>query len=88
MVYCREWQLGYDKLPPLPWWLVEIVHRLIPGDFGFYLLAQVAVALAGAAQQVVPHVSWQAGQVSFAVLQVWALELTAPVPFTPVPREW
>ena len=21
MVYGREWQLGYDKLPPLPWWL-------------------------------------------------------------------
>ena len=30
LVYGREWQLGYDKLPPLPWWLVEIVipdHR-------------------------------------------------------------
>ena len=23
LVYGREWQLGYDKLPPLPWWLVE-----------------------------------------------------------------
>ena len=22
LVYGREWQLGYDKLPPLPWWLV------------------------------------------------------------------
>ena len=31
LTYGREWQLGYDKLPPLPWWLVEIVHRLI-GD--------------------------------------------------------
>src|SRR6476660_9711043 len=27
LTYGREWQLGYDKLPPLPWWLVEIVHR-------------------------------------------------------------
>ena len=27
LVYGREWQLGYDKLPPLPWWLVEIVNR-------------------------------------------------------------
>jgi 4-amino-4-deoxy-L-arabinose transferase-like glycosyltransferase len=43
LVYGREWQLGYDKLPPLPWWLVEIVHRLIGFDFGYYLLAQAAV---------------------------------------------
>ena len=31
MTYGREWQLGYDKLPPLPWWLAEagsgIRHR-------------------------------------------------------------
>ena len=25
MVYGREWQLGYDKLPPLPWWIAEVV---------------------------------------------------------------
>ena len=24
LTYGREWQLGYDKLPPLPWWLVVI----------------------------------------------------------------
>ena len=23
LIYGREWQLGYDKLPPLPWWLVR-----------------------------------------------------------------
>ena len=28
LTYGREWKIGYDKLPPLPWWLVEIVHRL------------------------------------------------------------
>ena len=49
LIYGREWQLGYDKLPPLPWWLVEIVYRLIGHDFAYYLLAQAAVvaALAG-----------------------------------------
>src|SRR3984893_13904836 len=36
LTYGREWQLGYDKLPPLPWWLVEIS----------YSLAQVAVVAA------------------------------------------
>ena len=46
LVYGREWQLGYDKLPPLPWWLVEIVYRLIGHDFAYYLLAQVAVVTA------------------------------------------
>ena len=49
LVYGREWQLGYDKLPPLPWWLVEIVYRLIGHDFAYYLLAQVAVVAALAA---------------------------------------
>ena len=46
LVYGREWQLGYDKLPPLPWWLVEIVYRLIGHDFAYYLLAQMAVVAA------------------------------------------
>jgi len=43
LVYGREWQLGYDKLPPLPWWLVEIAYLTIGHDFAYYLLAQIAV---------------------------------------------
>jgi len=27
LVYGREWQLGYDKLPPLPWWMLEATYR-------------------------------------------------------------
>ncbi len=46
LVYGREWQLGYDKLPPLPWWLVQITDQLIGHDFAYYLLAQAAVATA------------------------------------------
>jgi hypothetical protein len=46
LVYGREWQLGYDKLPPLPWWLVEIISRIVGHDAGFYLLAQLAVVAA------------------------------------------
>jgi Dolichyl-phosphate-mannose-protein mannosyltransferase len=46
LIYGREWQLGYDKLPPLPWWLVEIVYRLVGHDFAYYLLAQAAVVAA------------------------------------------
>src|SRR5579883_1555199 len=46
LTYGREWQLGYDKLPPLPWWLVEITYRTIGHDVGYYLLAQIAVTVA------------------------------------------
>ena len=46
LTYGREWQLGYDKLPPLPWWLVEIAHRLFASDMAYYALAQGAVMAA------------------------------------------
>src|SRR5262247_436335 len=46
LTYGREWQLGYDKLPPLPWWLVEIVYRVFGRDVFFYLLAQATVVAA------------------------------------------
>jgi 4-amino-4-deoxy-L-arabinose transferase-like glycosyltransferase len=46
LTYGREWQLGYDKLPPLPWWLVEIMHRIFDADAAYYALAQIAVIVA------------------------------------------
>src|SRR6266513_1736649 len=46
LTYGREWQLGYDKLPPLPWWLVELVYRTAGHDVAYYALAQIAVVLA------------------------------------------
>jgi hypothetical protein len=46
LMYGREWQLGYDKLPPLPWWLVEIAHQLVGRDFAYYLLAEISVCAA------------------------------------------
>lgn len=46
LTYGREWQLGYDKLPPLPWWLVEATHRLLGRDVFYYALAQSAVGVA------------------------------------------
>jgi 4-amino-4-deoxy-L-arabinose transferase-like glycosyltransferase len=49
LTYGREWQLGYDKLPPLPWWLVEIMHRTFGADAAYYALAQAAVIAAFAA---------------------------------------
>src|ERR1700704_4515035 len=46
LTYGREWQLGYDKLPPLPWWLVEMAYRLVGHDIAYYALAQLAVIAA------------------------------------------
>lgn len=46
LTYGREWQLGYDKLPPLPWWLVEIANVAVGHDIAYYALAQIAVCTA------------------------------------------
>ena len=43
LVYGREWRLGYDKLPPLPWWMVEAAYRLFGPDLFYFLLAQLTV---------------------------------------------
>jgi len=43
LTYGREWQLGYDKLPPLPWWVVEIVYRVFGSDVAYYALAEVVI---------------------------------------------
>jgi hypothetical protein len=44
--YGREWQIGFNILPPLPSWLVEIAYRLIGHDFAYYLLAEIMVVAA------------------------------------------
>src|SRR6266446_5525761 len=49
LTYGREWQVGYDKLPPLPWWLVETVHRAFDSDIAYYALGQLSVLAAFAA---------------------------------------
>src|ERR1700722_19559917 len=46
LTYGREWQFGYDKMPPLPWWRVEIAHRTIGAGAAYYALAQAAVVIA------------------------------------------
>jgi 4-amino-4-deoxy-L-arabinose transferase-like glycosyltransferase len=46
LTYGREWQLGYDKLPPLPWWMVEVAYRVFGVDTAYYALAQIVVIAA------------------------------------------
>jgi 4-amino-4-deoxy-L-arabinose transferase-like glycosyltransferase len=43
LTYGREWQLGYDKLPPLPWWIVESLRITIGYDFAYYTFSQLTV---------------------------------------------
>ena len=70
LIYGREWQLGYDKLPPLPWWLVEIAYRLVGHDFAYYLLAQVAVVAA------LPSSVWRRGRWSARSARSWPCSLS------------
>ncbi|MBO0750892.1 MAG: glycosyltransferase family 39 protein [Bradyrhizobiaceae bacterium] len=49
LTYGREWQIGYDKLPPLPWWLAEAAYRAFDSDLAYYVLGQISVLSAFAA---------------------------------------
>ncbi len=39
----KEWQLGYWKHPPLPWWLADLGYRLTGQIASVYLLGPLAV---------------------------------------------
>src|SRR5215213_4244321 len=38
----REWQLGYWKHPPLPWWLADAIYRLTGTVYSVYLLGPLS----------------------------------------------
>jgi 4-amino-4-deoxy-L-arabinose transferase-like glycosyltransferase len=40
----REWQLGYWKHPPLPWWAADLAYRIAGDVRVVYLLGPLAVA--------------------------------------------
>jgi 4-amino-4-deoxy-L-arabinose transferase-like glycosyltransferase len=46
LTYGREWQLSYEKLPPLPWWLAEATWRMFATDASLYALSQAAIVAA------------------------------------------
>src|SRR5262245_53811965 len=43
LVLGKEWQLGYWKHPPLPWWLADLVYRLTGHIDSIYFIAPVVV---------------------------------------------
>jgi hypothetical protein len=40
----REWQLGYWKHPPLPWWLADLAYRIVGDVRAVYLLGPLSAA--------------------------------------------
>lgn len=43
LTYGREWQLGYDKLPPMPWWIIEAARVAFHSDVAYYAISQITV---------------------------------------------
>jgi hypothetical protein len=41
----KEWQLGYWKHPPLPWWIADLLYRLTGSIDSIYLLGPLAAVL-------------------------------------------
>src|SRR5215471_6973877 len=42
----KEWQLGYWKHPPLPWWIDEVAYRLAGDVHIVYLLGPLSAVIA------------------------------------------
>ena len=40
----REWQLGYWKHPPLPWWAADLAYRAVGDVRAVYLLGPLSAA--------------------------------------------
>src|SRR5437764_8947098 len=41
----KEWQLGYWKHPPLPWWTADLVYRLVGDVNAVYVLGPLAAVI-------------------------------------------
>src|SRR5262249_7573409 len=41
----KEWQLGYWKHPPLPWWMADLVYRLVGDVSAVYVLGPLAAVI-------------------------------------------
>lgn len=41
----KEWQLGYWKHPPLPWWAADLVYRIVGHVDAVYVLGPLAVVV-------------------------------------------
>src|SRR5215470_3932304 len=67
----KEWQLGYWKHPPLPWWIADLAYRLVGDVRVVYLLGPLSAVLA---MYVVWRLAREVVPPSTALIAVLALE--------------
>jgi len=67
----KEWQLGYWKHPPLPWWLDDLVFRLTGDVHAVYVLGPLAAV---AAMWAVWRLAREVVEPTTALVAVLALE--------------
>ncbi len=83
LLWGREWQLGYDKHPPLSAWVAEVVG-LASGkrDIALYLLAQACVGIGAIAMWLLARTILDAGRAALATLTllvgVYYMNFTSP----------
>jgi hypothetical protein len=41
----KEWQIGYWKHPPLPWWTADLIYQITGSVYSVYLLGPLAVVV-------------------------------------------
>jgi hypothetical protein len=67
----KEWQLGYWKHPPLPWWIADLAYRLVPDVRVVYVLGPLSAVLA---MVVVWRLAREVVEPATALVAVLALE--------------
>jgi 4-amino-4-deoxy-L-arabinose transferase-like glycosyltransferase len=83
LLWGREWQMGYDKHPPLSAWAAEVAGIAGGGsDLSLYLLSQICVAVGAVAMWLLARTMLDAGRAAFATLAllagVYYMNFTSP----------
>lgn len=83
LLWGREWQLGYDKHPPLSAWIAELAGLLGRGeDVSLYWLSQLCVAIGALAMWGLARAVLDKGRAAFATLTllvgVYYMHFTSP----------
>src|SRR6185295_18735717 len=69
----KEWQLGYWKHPPLPWWIADLLYRVTGSLDAVYVLGPLSVALCFYAVYLLAREVVDKGRALIAVLALEAI---------------
>jgi 4-amino-4-deoxy-L-arabinose transferase-like glycosyltransferase len=69
----KEWQLGYWKHPPLPWWIADALYRVTGSLDSVYVLGPLSVALCFYAVYLLAREVVDKGRALIAVLALEAI---------------